>query len=141
MTRHESREQAFAVVFERQFTDHTFDEIIEAATESRDFVCSGFCSRLLKGVEAHAEEIDAAIEANCRGWNLRRLSKVSLAVLRLAVYELLFEDAIPEGVSVNEAVELAKQYGSKEDASYVNGVLSGILRSRKNPETPVEAEA
>lgn len=57
-------------MFERQFTDQTFDEIIEAATESRDFVCSGFCRRLLNGVEAHAEEIDTAIEANCRGWNL-----------------------------------------------------------------------
>ena len=134
MTRHESREQAFILVFEREFTNLSFDEIIEAAQESRDLECSAFCRRLVNGLAAHQEEVDEAIRANTKGWNFRRLSKVALAVLRVAVYELLFEEDIPDGVSANEAVELAKYYGGKDDASYVNGVISGVIRSKRQPE-------
>ena len=132
MTRHESREQAFILVFEREFSDLSFDEIIEAAQESRDLECSKFCRKLITGLSNHQEEVDEAIRNNVKGWSFSRLSKVDLAVLRIAVYELLFEDDIPDGVSANEAVELAKYYGGKEDASYVNGVISGVIRSKKN---------
>ena len=83
-------------------------------------------------VSTTQEEVDEAIRNNVKGWSFSRLSKVALAVLRIAVYELLFEDDIPDGVSANEAVELAKYYGGKEDASYVNGVISGVIRSKKN---------
>ena len=75
------------------------------------------------------EEVEEAIEKHIRGWSLRRLSKVTLALLRLAVYEMLWEESIPASVTINEAVELAKIYGGKDDASYINGVLASVAKS------------
>ena len=75
------------------------------------------------------EQIDSVISKNIRGWNMQRISKVTLALLRLSVYEILFDDTIPAGVSANEAVELAKKYGGKDDAPYINGVLSSVIKA------------
>lgn len=80
-------------------------------------------------MEAHQQEIDQLIEGHIRGWSLRRLSKVALALLRLAVYEMMWDEGIPYSVSINEAVELAKTYGGKDDAPYVNGVLASISKA------------
>ena len=70
------------------------------------------------------------IEKHATRWKKNRISKVSLAVLRLALYEMKFEESIPESVSINEAVELAKKFGGEEDSSFVNGVLGAISRGR-----------
>ena len=82
-------------------------------------------------VEENLEKIDETIEESLVNWSLQRLPKVSLAVLRLAVGEILFNEDVPTNVSVNEAVEIAKTYGSPEDASYINGVLSAIVKKIK----------
>ena len=91
----------------------------------------GFASTLLKAVEENSLKIDEVITENLVGWTLQRLPKVSLAVLRLAVGEILFNEEVPTNVSVNEAVEIAKTYGTPEDASYINGVLSAIVKKIK----------
>ncbi|MBQ2792061.1 MAG: transcription antitermination protein NusB, partial [Oscillospiraceae bacterium] len=64
-------------------------------------------------------------------WKKNRLSRVSLSVLRLALYEMLYEESIPESVSINEAVELAKKFGGEEDSAFVNGLLGAVSRSDK----------
>ena len=131
-TRHEAREQAFAVIFEKSFNETaTFQEIIENAEECGLVKVNGFASTLLKAVEENIAKIDEVITENLVGWTLQRLPKVSLAVLRLAVGEILFNEDVPTNVSVNEAVEIAKTYGSPEDASYINGVLSAIVKKIK----------
>lgn len=81
------------------------------------------------GAEKNEADIDSRIAANIRGWSMNRLSKVSLALLRLAIYEMVYDGKIPLGVSINEAVELAKKYGDKQDAPFVNGVLGTIAKS------------
>ncbi|MFQ9845988.1 MAG: transcription antitermination factor NusB [[Clostridium] leptum] len=68
------------------------------------------------------------IEKHCIGWTKNRLSRVAVSVLRTAVYEMLYEEKIPVSVSINEAVEIAKTYGSTEDASFVNGVLGSVAK-------------
>lgn len=129
MTRHEAREQAFAVIFEKSFNETaTFQEIIENAEECGLVKVNGFASTLLKAVEENTIKIDEVITENLVGWTLQRLPKVSLAVLRLAVGEILFNEDVPTNVSVNEAVEIAKTYGTPEDATYINGVLSAIVK-------------
>lgn len=128
MTRRESRELAFAVLFEQSFTGETVEEIVESAEESRDISFSDFSVQLSSGTESHREEIDRIISENIRGWNISRLSKVSASLLRLAIYELGYEENIPVNVSISEAVELAKIYGGKDDAPYINGVLSTIAK-------------
>ncbi len=129
MTRHESREQAFALLFEKIFNDRPVAELAEAAAEARDVPASAFAMTLATGAEAHLDELDAKIAAHSANWSKDRISRVALSVMRLAVYEMLFEDSIPVSVAINEAVELAKKYGGEEDASFINGILGGIART------------
>ena len=85
----------------------------------------------------HMEEVDAAIEANAEHWHKDRIAKVDLAVLRVAIAEMTFaEEPTPEGVSINEAVNIAKKFGSEESGRFVNGVLGNYSRSRTAKETP-----
>lgn len=128
MTRREAREQAFCILFEQAVSGEKTDDILHNATEARDFIPDSFAEAVAFGAEENREKIDAAIRENIRGWSMDRLSKVTLAVLRLAVYEILFDDSIPTGVSINEAVELAKKFGGDEDAPYVNGVLASVAK-------------
>ena len=74
------------------------------------------------------EEIDQKISEKAEGWSLQRLSKSDLAVLRLATYEILFDEEVPDGVAINEAVELAKSYGGDKSYRFVNGVLASIAK-------------
>ena len=130
MTRSEAREQAFIVLFEKIFDNESaISEIIKNAQEAELIKINGFAQSLLEAIETNALKIDDVIEANLKGWSLQRLPKVSLAVLRLAIGEMLFIDDVPAGVSVNEAVELTKKYGTNDDASYVNGVLGSVAKS------------
>ena len=128
MTRRQAREEAFCIVFEQAAGGESVDNILHNATEARDFVPNSFSEEEARGVEENMEEIDRVISENILGWSINRLSKVTLALLRLAVYEMVFSKDIPISVSINEAVELAKTYGGKDDASYINGVLSTVAR-------------
>lgn len=90
-----------------------------------------FATELARGVDAHLDAIDAAIEASSTNWRIRRMAVVDRNVLRLAAYELLHRDDIPANVTINEAVEMAKLFGSKESGSFVNGVLDRIARDNR----------
>ena len=128
MNRRESREQAFLFVFESNFSDYSIEDIIENAQMSRDIEISDFAKNIFNGVNNNKEKIDMLIEENSRSWKKDRLSKVSVSLLRMAIYEMMFEEEIPDSVSINEAVELAKKYSTKEDASFINGVLGSISK-------------
>ena len=128
MTRHESRQEAFCLLFEKTFTDQPIDDIIEGATETRDLQVSEFTLTLAKGTEEHLAELDALIESKLKNWKLSRNSKVSLAILRMAAFELQYVADVPMSVTINEAVELAKQYASEDDYAFVNGVLGAIAK-------------
>lgn len=130
MTRREAREQAFMVLFEKTFSNETtIREIIETAEEAELIKINSFADALLVSVENNLEAIDKIIEENSRGWTIQRLPKVSLAVLRLAIGEMMYSEDVPTGVAVNEAVELMKKYGTSDDASYVNGVLGTVAKA------------
>ena len=75
------------------------------------------------------EEIDSVIEKNLEKWSFKRLAKVDRAILRIAVFEMLYREDIPEEVSINEAIEIAKVYGSLESQKFINGILGSIYRS------------
>ena len=133
MTRRESREQAFALLFEMMFNDQPVEELAAAASEARETPVSAFAMKLAAGTQAHLAELDEKIAAYSVKWSKERISRVALSVMRLAVYEMLYEESIPVSVSINEAVELAKKYGGDEDAPFINGILGSI--SRENPES------
>lgn len=131
MTRSEAREQAFILIFEKSFNeDVSMNELYELAVESEIANKDEFTQTLAFGVCEKRDEIDEVIEKYSVGWKKTRMSKVALAVLRLAVYELLFTQ-VPVGAAINEAVELSKKYASKEDCTFVNGVLGTVVKEEK----------
>lgn len=132
MTRHEARELAFVLLFEKTFTDEPMTEILTNAGEARDVEADAFALSLAEGADSHVGEIDAKITAFSHKWSKERISRVALAIMRLAVFEMLYMEDIPVSVSINEAVELAKKYGGDEDSVFVNGVLGGIARESGN---------
>lgn len=139
MKRREAREQAFVLIFERSINHDTTEEIIDAAGLSRDVIIDEFAENIAVGVEENEVALDAQIQANIRGWKIDRLSKVSLSLLKLAIYEMMFVEDIPISVSINEAIDLAKKYGGADDAPYVNGVLGSVAKElgEKNPNEKV----
>lgn len=129
MTRHEAREMAFILVFEKSFQEEsTVVDLIETAYELEIFPTNAFAEKLAKKVFNNLEEIDASIDENLVGWSAKRISKVSRAILRIAVCELLYTENMPVGVAINEAVEIAKKYATPDDASYINGVLGSFVK-------------
>lgn len=131
MTRTEEREQAFILIFEKAFNmEASMDDIVSFAYEVELFEESVFAVSLAKAAYENLPAIDEIIENYAVGWKLNRIPKVTLSILRLALCEILFIDSIPEGVSINEAVELAKKYATPEDASFINGILGSYSRSK-----------
>ena len=131
MTRKEAREQAFILVFEKYFSGESVEDVLDLARETRDFTedDDGYVVKAFTGVYENLDVIDECISSNLTpGWTISRISKVSLAVLRLAVYEMKFMEEIPVAVSIDEAVELCKKYSVADDSSFVNGVLGTVAK-------------
>ncbi|TQI65576.1 transcription antitermination factor NusB [Clostridium sp. KNHs216] len=140
MKRHEAREQAFALIFERSINHDPTEQIIDAASLSRDIIIDDFAEKIAVGVEENEETLNARIEKNIRGWKMNRLSKVALALMKLSIYEMMFEKDIPVSVSINEAVDLAKKYGGADDAPFVNGVLGSVAKELVEKESHETAD-
>lgn len=128
MTRKQAREEAFILIFEKQFNQATVDEILECASEARDITPDDYIKTVFSGVYEKLSEIDDEISENSVGWSIKRISKTAIAVLRLALYEIRYIEEIPLSVSINEAVELCKKYSTKEEASFVNGILASVSK-------------
>ena len=124
------------MVFEKEFnSEYTLDEIIEAAKDAELFEADSFAVDLASKTLEDMDKLNELISANLKGgWKLSRISKVSLAILRLAVCEMINFSDIPVSVSINEAVDLAKTYAADEDFSFVNGLLASVSRNLKADE-------
>lgn len=132
MTRKQAREEAFILIFEKEFNDDSLADILSLAEEVRDIKADNYINNVFFGVFENIEDIDGIISQNAVGWSIKRISKTALAILRLAIYEMKFYDEIPVSVAINEAVELAKKYATSEDASFINGILSTVAKAQDN---------
>lgn len=103
------------------------EELAELDKEERTYF-----DKSIEGIKERQEEIDAKILAKLKNWTIERIFKIDLAILRLAVYEIMYADNIPCKVAVNEAVELAKKYGNDSSYNFVNGVLREIIKDKEN---------
>ncbi len=131
MTRHEARILAFSLIFEREFdTEKSLDELYELAKEAREFAEDEYVKNAFFCVQEHESEILSLIESNSQGWKINRISKISLAILKLAIFEMLYTD-IPLKVSINEAIEISKEYDDEKASSFVNGVLNSVAKNVK----------
>lgn len=132
MNRRKSREIAMKLLFEMSINKENYDEIIENFKENTDIelndVDFDYIERVLSGVLKNKDEIDSTIEKYLVKWTIDRLPKMNLAILRMASYELTFEEDIPEKVSINEAIELAKKYGDDNAPAFINAVLNNLIK-------------
>lgn len=136
MTRKESREQAFIIIFEKEFnSEYSLDEIVEAAKDADLFEVDAFAESLAKKTLECMDKLDEVISSNLKGgWRIGRISKVSLAILRLAICEMTQFPDVPVSVSINEAVELAKKYATDQDSRFINGLLATVGRGLASDE-------
>ena len=127
MNRRQARKQAFLLLFQYKFQPDDMELLLERFFEENNAAdqCS-YIEDVVKGVISKKEEIDNVINEFSKDWDVDRLSSVSLAVLRLGVYEIMYIDDIPSAVSVNEAVALAKEFEGEEAAPFINGIMGKI---------------
>ena len=132
MTRSIIREHIFKILFRAEFynkeeliqqTDYYVSELSRAKDKEIEYIKDKTLAIIDK-----LSEIDEIINENSDGWPTNRLGKAELTIMRLAVYEIRFDEEIPDGVAINEAVELSKKYGSDNSSSFVNGVLAKIIK-------------
>lgn len=128
MTRHQMREAAFLLTFEQIFSKDTVDDIVETAKECELFEINDQAIELFNGIVTHRDDIDEIITHHLKNWTLARISKVSLAVLRVAIYEMKYCDEILNDIVISEAVIIAQTYTLKDEVNFVNGVLSSIYK-------------
>ncbi len=121
MQRRKAREEALKLLFQREFSGEI---------EELELIRDSYLLDVLKGIERHQPELDQIIKERAEGWALERLHSVDRNLLRLSIYELLYRADIPPQVVINEAVELAKKYGSEKSPAFVNGVLDRVLKER-----------
>lgn len=136
MGRREQREQIFKLLFRVEFNLpedmpeqlKLFLEDEETVTYEKDAV---YISEKYQKIQEKISEIDNTINANTEGWDTTRMGKVELTVLRLGVYELLYDEDIPDSVAINEAVEIAKTYGQENSGGFVNAILAKVAKHGK----------
>lgn len=128
MKRSEMREQAFLLTFESLFdNDENIDELIELYCENVEPL-SDYARKIFEGVKNSRGEYNDIINTYSKKWKVNRLSKVTLAILYVALYEMKNTKDVEDGIAINEAVELAKKYSGKDEASFINGILGAVSR-------------
>lgn len=130
-TRSEARDAAFTQVFQMSMHEDDMDVILEELLKERP-ECEtnlGYIRGIIDGVGEHNAQIEDIISKHLKsGWTIKRISKTSLAILKLAIFEMKYMDDIPPKVTINEAVELAKRYGDDGDPNFVNGLLASVYK-------------
>jgi len=131
VTRRELREHVFLMMFRKEFHDkNELPEQIKLYLSEIENITPEEYDYLIKRVNAimeKVEEIDDILSKTTSGWSIKRLGKVELTILRIAVYEMRYDDEIPVKVAINEAVELAKTFGGDETPAFINGVLAKLV--------------
>ncbi len=132
MKRSEVREAVFFLTFEKMFSDGTADDILDTAYEADLFEINEDAENFFKAVDEKAEQLDEVIAKFSEKRQISRIPKVSMSILRIALYEMMFDDTVPDNVAISEAVILTKKFAYEQDVQFVNGLLGAFFRSRKN---------
>ena len=156
MTRNNAREIAVHLVFSLNFADRSADEVLESELNRERFAALGqesplyvqyhnekqreYICALVQGVYAHGEELDDYISRYAVGWSLSRIPRMARAILRTAMYEVLYMPDVPNASAIDAAVELTKKYEPQEIAAFVNGILGTFIRTELPDEPLAEQE-
>ena len=123
-TRREARERALTLAYELDQRSISADELLNGLPLPAD----PYAQHLVRGVDAHMAELDELLNEHAKNWSIDRMPVIDRTLLRLATYELVHESELATGVVINEAVELAKQYSTKDSGRFINGLLSRIAQ-------------
>ena len=139
MNRREAREAVFHLLFETEFRqEEPKEDIFATSVAHREIEENEYIRGVYFGVWEHLDELDALINKHAHGWKTTRISRVSRSILRLAVYEMLYELEIPYSVSINEAVELTKKFDEERARPFVNGILNSVKSELES--NPIEGK-
>lgn len=142
MRRREQREHIFKLLFMKEFNSNEemteqlsmyFDSLDELSEEDEAYMKEKYAHVL-----EQMSEIDGLLNETSKGWKTKRMNRVDLTALRLAVYEMKYDEDVPTGVAINEAVELAKCFGGEDSGSFVNGILGKIAAEKPDPKEKVQ---
>lgn len=151
--RRKAREMAMQMLYQRELGESTLEQIFaafnpreytytptdadtdeepaplkgEAAERARE--AFAYARQLVEGIASNADQVDEMIRGHAENWRLERMAVIDRSILRLAIYEMLYETSVPKVVIVDEAIELAKRFGSEHSGRFVNGLLDGVLKS------------
>lgn len=131
-TRHEIRESAFILCFEELFWNDDIDELFEIAKSVAELPVNEDVKSLVRGVVSKKQELDGIIAKYSEKRSVDRIPRLNLCILRIAIYESLYNDRVPVNVAISEAVMLARAYAYDTDVSFINGVLGSFSRSLNN---------
>jgi len=134
---------ALQTLYEYDMVHHDPHEILQRHAEERNLLPKvvEYAQELADGVCNHLADIDAHIQSAAREWPLQQMARVDKNILRLAIYEILFNNTVPAKAAINEAVELAKLFGSDTSSRFINGVLGTIFnRAQQQPTPKAESE-
>lgn len=132
MTRKDAREYCFKLIFEYEVQKNSAKELLSYFAENEIELGNQteYVEAILNKTLDNLCVIDETIEKNTKGWRITRLPKVTLAILRLAVCEILYMEDIADGIAINEAVEIAKTYNDEKNGKFVNGILSSVAKGK-----------
>ncbi len=130
-SRRENRESAFILIFEKLFRNDTIDEIIELADNIDDICINSDVINMFEQCTEKSSQLDEIISKYSAKRTIDRIPKVNLALLRLALYEAIFDERVPLSVAINESVILAKKYAQEPDVAFINGVLGAYARDNE----------
>ncbi|MDO4282568.1 MAG: transcription antitermination factor NusB [Clostridia bacterium] len=134
MSRKKARDNAFKCIYELEFdNEKNVEKILAFCYEENENKEDEkeYMNVVVNGVKENLERIDSMILSKLKNWSMERIAKIDLAILRLAIYEIMYMDDIPVKVTANEAVELAKLYGNNDSKSFVNGVIAKVIESKE----------
>ena len=140
MTRRQIRNYAFLLIYEKLLRDDPIEELYDIAEEIDSFQINDDVKAMVEGVLAKADELDERIASFSKKRALSRIAKIDLAILRIAFYEILYDEKTPTNAAINEAVLMTQAYAYKEDTSFVNGVLSSFAKTLSADTNEVQTE-
>jgi N utilization substance protein B len=130
---------ALQTLYEHDVAQHALTEVLQRHVEERHLPSPvvEYAEALVLGVSEHLADIDAHIQSAAREWPLQQMARIDKNILRLAIYEILFNNTVPAKAAINEAVELAKTFGSDTSSRFINGVLGTIFNRAQQSPTPI----
>lgn len=131
--RRKAREGALQILFQLEFDNSQPEETLKQfwISQKSSAETKGYTQQLINGITAHQEEIDRTIQSGSENWRVSRMPIVDRNILRMAVFELFYEKSLAPAIVINEAIEIAKKFGSDKSSPFINGVLDGLLKKMK----------